>query len=76
MFLTIMTIGKHRALSREVTCYYRLYVEIGQTTVKPIMSTKCECGNYRCIHTEDPITLSMVATGHMSRINARCLPVK
>jgi len=28
-------IGKHRALSREVTCNFRLYLEIGQTSVKP-----------------------------------------
>ena len=26
-------IGKHRALSREVTCYFRLYFEIGWTSV-------------------------------------------
>ena len=69
MFLTIMTISKHRALNREVTCYYRLYVEIGQTTVKPILSTKCECRNYRCIHTEGSITLPTIESGHMSRIN-------
>jgi len=29
------TIGKHRALSRKVTCNFRLYFEIGGTSVKP-----------------------------------------
>ena len=28
-------IGKHRALSREVTCNFRLYLKIGRTSVKP-----------------------------------------
>jgi len=28
-------IGKHGALSREVICYFRLYLEIGWTSVKP-----------------------------------------
>ena len=28
------TIGKHRALSREVTCQFRLYLKIGLTSVK------------------------------------------
>ena len=27
--------GKHRALSREVTCNFRLYFKIGRTSVKP-----------------------------------------
>ena len=26
-------IGKHRELSREVTCFFRLYLEIGWTSV-------------------------------------------
>ena len=26
----IQTTGKYRALSREVTCYFRLYIEIGK----------------------------------------------
>jgi len=29
------TIGKHRALSRGVTCNFRLYLKIGRTSVKP-----------------------------------------
>ena len=28
-------IGKQRALSLEVTCNFRLYLKIGQTSVKP-----------------------------------------
>jgi len=34
--------GKHRALSREVTCYFRLYLEIGWTSVNPIKTLNCD----------------------------------
>ena len=31
----LVSIGKQRALSREVTCNFRLYLKIGRTSVKP-----------------------------------------
>jgi len=34
----LFDVGKHRALSREVTCNFRLYLEIGQTSVNPILN--------------------------------------
>jgi len=35
--------GKHRALSREVTCNFRFYLIIGRTSVN-------STSNYRCLH--------------------------
>jgi len=33
--LIVVHIGKHRALSCKVTCNFKLYLEIGRTSVKP-----------------------------------------
>ena len=45
-WLTKWIIGKYQALSREVTCNFRLYLQIGRTTVKPSINYWI-CNRYR-----------------------------
>jgi len=47
-------IGKQRALSLEVTCNFRLNLNIGQTSVKPSWKHWIFTGKYSCLHTEVP----------------------
>jgi len=46
--------GKHRALSREVTCNFRLYFKLGRTSVNPSWTNWIFTSNYRCPHTGVP----------------------
>jgi len=44
-------IGKQRALSLQVTCNFRLYLNIGRTSVNPSLKHRIFTCNYRCLHT-------------------------
>jgi len=50
-----LLIGKHGALSREVTCNFRLYLEI-ETSVKPHRKPWNSTSNYSCPQTKVPYT--------------------
>ena len=72
------TKGKHRALNREVMCNFRLYLEIGRTSVKQKVLNIYLCINVETtvVYTqENPITLPIIGTGQMSRLNAHCSPL-
>jgi len=43
-------IGKQRALSREVTCKYSLYLKLWQTSVKLSWKHWLFTSKYRCLH--------------------------
>ena len=46
----VQGIGKHRALSREVKCKFRINLKIGRTSVKPRWTHRLFTSNYRCLH--------------------------
>ena len=70
-----ITISKHRALSREVTCNLRLYLKIAWTRVKPSWKHWIFTSNYRCLCTCVRFNTALVGITQMSRLNARCLPI-
>jgi len=47
-------IGKQRALSREVTCNFRLNLNLGRTSVEQSWNHWIFTSKYRCLHTEVP----------------------
>ena len=57
------TVGKQRALSREVSCYFRLYLKIGRTSVKRVERTEYSRATTIVYTQKYPIALSMVGKG-------------
>jgi len=68
---THIYIGKHRGLSLQVTCNFKL----GRTSVKQSWKHWIFTSNYDVYTHEYPITLPMDGTGQLSRLNACCLPI-
>ena len=70
---SIMLEGKPRALSLEITCNFRLWNRADTWSTQFLALTiNVET---TVVYTEEyPITLPMVGTGQMSRLNALCLP--
>jgi len=63
-------IGKQLALSLEVTRYFRLYLKIGWTSVKPSRKHWILTRNNQCLHTWVPL---ITAYGwSLSDVKARC----
>ena len=50
----VIAMGKHLALSLEVTCIFRLYLKIGRTSVQPSWKHWIFTSNYRHLHTWVP----------------------
>ena len=66
-------IGKHGALSLEVTCDSTL--KYGRHVLNRVERTGYSRATTIVYTHEYPLTLAKVETGQMSRLNARCLPI-
>jgi len=69
-------IGKQQALSLDVTCNFRLYLNIGRTSVNQSWKHRLFTSNYRCLHTGVPYnTVYGWNRPKMSMLNGLCLPI-